>query len=131
MALPYIIVNGRLTEDPVVKEVNGETVLNYRVASNLRKQNDSGEWVDVSTTYLDGSIWGPAVSNATFKKGDSVIITGTLKQRSYENDKGEKRTVSKLYNILYNMVGSMLNDVLLGTLTTKVMCQVYVVSALR
>ncbi len=98
MALPYIIVNGRLTEDPVVKEINGETVLNYRVASNLRKQNESGEWVDVSTTYLDGSIWGGAVANATFKKGDSVIITGTLKQRSYENDKGEKRTVYEIKN---------------------------------
>ncbi len=33
MALPYIIVNGRLTEDPVVKEVNGETVLNYTITA--------------------------------------------------------------------------------------------------
>lgn len=103
MALPYIIVNGRLTEDPVVKEINGETVLNYRVASNLRKQNESGEWVDVSTTYLDGSIWGKAAENAkSFKKGDSVIITGELKQRSYENNEGQKRTV---YEIATDTIG--------------------------
>jgi single-stranded DNA-binding protein len=54
---------------------------------------------------LDGSIWGGAVANATFKKGDSVIITGTLKQRSYENDKGEKRTV---YEIKTESIGQAL-----------------------
>lgn len=103
MALPYIIVNGRLTDDVQVKQVNNDTVLNYRVAANHRKKDDNGDWVDASTTYLDGSIWGKAADNArNFKKGDNVIITGELKQRSYETNEGQKRTV---YEIATDTIG--------------------------
>jgi single-strand DNA-binding protein len=102
MALPYVIVNGRLTEDPIVKEINGDNVLNYRVAANQRKQNEQGEWVDANTTYLDGSLWGKGATNASLKKGDTVIITGELKQRSYETKEGEKRTV---YEIATESIG--------------------------
>jgi single-strand DNA-binding protein len=102
MALPYIVVNGRLTEDPIVKEINGDTVLNYRIAANSRKRNEEGEWVDAATTYLDGSLWGKGATNAKFKKGDTVIITGELRQRSYETKEGEKRTV---YEIATESIG--------------------------
>lgn len=103
MALPYIVVNGRLTDDPVVKEINGDTVLNYRVAANQRRQNEQGEWVDANTTYLDGSLWGKGATNSSLKKGDTVIIVGELKQRSYETKEGDKRTV---YEIATESIGS-------------------------
>ncbi len=104
MALPFIVVNGRLTEDVQVKQVNNDTVMNYRIAANQRKKDEAtGEWVDANTTYLDGSIWGKAAENAkSFKKGDSVIITGELKQRSYETNEGQKRTV---YEIATDTIG--------------------------
>lgn len=102
MALPYIVVNGRLTEDPTVKEINGDTVLNYRVASNQRRKNEQNEWVDVNTTYLDGSMWGKGATNSSLKKGDLVIIVGELKQRSYETKEGDKRTV---YEIATESIG--------------------------
>lgn len=104
MALPFIVVNGRLTEDVQVKQINNDTVLNYRVAANSRRKDEAtGEWVDAASTYLDGSIWGKAAENAkSFKKGDAVIITGELKQRSYETKEGEKRTV---YEIATDTIG--------------------------
>lgn len=96
MALPQIMLNGRLTEDATAKEINGNWVLNYRVAANSRKQNEQGEWIDAATTYLDGSYWTKNASLLGYKKGDSVAIVGQLKQRSYETKEGEKRTVYEI-----------------------------------
>jgi single-strand DNA-binding protein len=103
MALPYIIINGHLTEDVESKPVNDTTVLNYQVASNSRKQNEQGEWVNASVTYLRGSVWGKAAENAKdLKKGDAVMITGELKQNSYEAKDGTKKTT---YEIVTENIG--------------------------
>lgn len=96
MSLPQVIVYGRLTEDPEVKDINSSKVLNYRVAANARKQNEQGEWVDAATTYLDGSYWGEYAASLQLKKGDAVVINGELKQRSYETKDGDKRTVYEI-----------------------------------
>jgi single-strand DNA-binding protein len=47
---------------------------------------------------LSGSVWGKAAENTanTFKKGDSIIITGELKQRSYTNKEGINKTVDEI-----------------------------------
>lgn len=103
MALPYVIINGHLTEDVEIKPVNDTTVLNYQVASNARKQNEKGEWVNASVTYLRGSVWGKAAENARdLKKGDAVMITGELKQNSYEAKDGTKKTT---YEIVTDNIG--------------------------
>ena len=97
MALPYVILNGHLTEDVELKPVNDTHVLNYQVAANSRKQNEQGEWVNASVTYLRGSVWGKAAENAKYlKKGDAVIITGELKQNSYEAKDGTKKTTYEI-----------------------------------
>ena len=97
MALPQItITEATLVADPELRYANnGNSVTNFRVASNSRRKNpQTDQWEDGDTTFLSVSAFGGLGENvaARFKKGQRVNITGQLKQREYEKD-GQRRTV--------------------------------------
>ena len=97
MALPQItITEATLVADPELRYANnGNSVTNFRVASNSRRKNQqTGQWEDGDTTFLSVSAFGGLGENvaARFKKGQRVNIAGQLKQREYEKD-GQRRTV--------------------------------------
>src|SRR6185503_15438569 len=75
---------------------NGVSVANVTVASTPRVYNKSkGEWEDGEALFLRGTIWKDAADNVanSLHKGVRVIVTGKLKQRSWEDEKtGGKRT---------------------------------------
>ena len=114
MALPQItITEATLVADPELRYANnGNSVTNFRVASNSRRKNpQTGQWEDGDTTFLSVSAFGGLGENvaARFKKGQRVNIAGQLKQREYEKD-GQKRTV---YEVTANSVAepvSRFND---------------------
>ena len=114
MALPQItITEATLVADPELRYANnGNSVANFRVASNSRRKNpQTGQWEDGDTTFLSVSAFGGLGENvaARFKKGQRVNISGQLKQREYEKD-GQKRTV---YEVTANSVAepvSRFND---------------------
>jgi single-strand DNA-binding protein len=94
-----ITVIGNLTSDPELRFTpNGAAVANFTVASTPRTfDKNSNEWKDGETLFLRASVWREAAENVaeSLAKGMRVIISGDLKQRSYEKD-GEKRTVIEL-----------------------------------
>ena len=55
----------------------------------------SGEWKDGDALFLRCTLWRQPAENVaeTLTKGSRVIVTGRLRQRSYETREGEKRTV--------------------------------------
>ena len=114
MALPQItITEATLVADPELRYANnGNSVTNFRVASNSRRKNQqTGQWEDGDTTFLSVSAFGGLGENVAsrFKKGSKVNIAGQLKQREYEKD-GQKRTV---YEVTANSVAepvSRFND---------------------
>jgi single-strand DNA-binding protein len=55
----------------------------------------SGEWKDGEALFLRCNIWREAAENVaeSLTRGARVIVTGRLKQRSFETREGEKRTV--------------------------------------
>ena len=114
MALPQItITEATLVADPELRYANnGNSVTNFRVASNSRRKNQqTGQWEDGDTTFLTVSAFGGLGENVAsrFKKGSKVNIAGQLKQREYEKD-GQKRTV---YEVTANSVAepvSRFND---------------------
>lgn len=88
-----ITITGNLTADPELREAGGHSVAQFSVASTPRiKKGD--EYVDGETVYLRVSVWRELADGAasTLKKGDAVVVTGYLRQRSFDKD-GEKRTV--------------------------------------
>ncbi|MFF5293651.1 single-stranded DNA-binding protein [Paractinoplanes globisporus] len=95
-----ITVVGNLTDDPELRFTpSGAAVANFRIASTPRYlDRQSGEWRDGDPLFLACNIWrDPAEHVAeTLKRGTRVIVTGRLRQRSYETREGEKRTVFEL-----------------------------------
>ena len=77
----------------------GKAVVKFRVASTPRTfDRDSNSWRDGEPLFLTCSAWGQMGENAasTLTKGMRVIVQGRLKQRSYEDKQGVKRTVFEL-----------------------------------
>ena len=95
-----ITVVGNLTADPELRFLpSGAAVANFTVASTPRTfDKQSGEWKDGDALFLSCSVWRQAAENVaeTLHKGMRVIVQGRLRQRSYETQQGERRTVVEL-----------------------------------
>ncbi|WP_074362322.1 single-stranded DNA-binding protein, partial [Mycobacteroides abscessus] len=75
---------------------SGAAVANFTVASTPRIfDRQSSEWKDGEALFLRCNIWREAAENVaeSLTRGSRVIVTGRLKQRSFETREGEKRTV--------------------------------------
>lgn len=104
-----ITVVGNLTADPDLRFTpSGAAVANFTVASTPRiYDRQSGEWKDGDALFLRCNIWREAAENVaeSLTRGSRVIVTGRLRQRSFETREGEKRTV---YEIEVDEIGPSL-----------------------
>lgn len=95
-----ITVIGNLTADPELRfTASGAAVANFTVASTPRMlDRATNEWKDGESLFLRCSIWRQAAENVaeSLTRGTRVIVSGRLKQRSFETKEGEKRTVFEL-----------------------------------
>jgi single-strand DNA-binding protein len=95
-----ITVVGNLTEDPELRFTpSGAAVAKFRVASTPRfLDRQTNEWKDGEPLFLTCNIWRQAAENVaeSLQRGARVIVSGRLRQRSYETREGEKRTVMEL-----------------------------------
>ena len=94
----HTTIVGNLVEDPEVRFTNaGIAVANLRVAVTQRIQQD-GQWRDGDTSFFKVNVWrGQAEHLAdSLSKGDRVMVTGRLRQRSWETPEGDKRSVTEL-----------------------------------
>lgn len=94
-----VTIVGSLTADPDLRFIpSGAAVANFTVASNARTfDKASGEWKDSEPLFMRCNIWRDAAEHVaeSLTRGMRVIVTGHLKQRSFEKD-GQKRTVIEL-----------------------------------
>ncbi len=92
-----ITLIGNLVDDPELRFTpSGAAVAKFRVASTPRYLDKAtNEWKDGESLFLQCQIWRQAAENVaeSLTKGMRVILSGRLKQRSYETKEGEKRTV--------------------------------------
>lgn len=95
-----ITIVGNLVDDPELRfTASGVAVANFRVASTPRAfDRQTNEWKDGESLFLSCSVWRQYAENVaeSLTKGTRVIVTGRLKQRSYETNSGEKRTVFEI-----------------------------------
>lgn len=95
-----ITVIGNLTDDPELRFTpSGAAVAKFRVASTPRFMDKaSGEWKDGDPLFLACTVWRQAAEHVaeSLQRGARVIVSGRLRQRSYETREGEKRTVIEL-----------------------------------
>jgi single-strand DNA-binding protein len=82
---------GNITRDPELRHTaGGQTVASFGIAVNRRFQRN-GQWEE-STSFFDVVCWGDLGTNAidSLSKGDRVIVSGRLEQRSWEGRNGER-----------------------------------------
>jgi single-strand DNA-binding protein len=95
-----ITVIGNLTDDPELRFTpSGAAVAKFRVASTPRFMDKAtNEWKDGDPLFLSCTVWRQAAENVaeSLQRGARVILSGRLRQRSYETKEGEKRTVMEL-----------------------------------
>jgi single-stranded DNA-binding protein len=86
----HTTIVANLVEDPELRFTNtGIAVANLRVAVTQRIQQD-GEWRDGDTSYLRVNVWRGQTEHLadSLTKGDRMMVTGRLRQRSWETSKG-------------------------------------------
>lgn len=95
-----ITVVGNLVDDPELRFTpSGKGVARFRLASTPRTlDRASGEWKDGEPLFLSCQAWGQIGENIaeSLQRGYRVVVSGRLRQRSYETKEGEKRTVYEL-----------------------------------
>lgn len=95
-----LTIVGNLTNDPELRFTpSGAAVASFTVASNSRYlDKTTNEWKDGEPVFMRCSVWRQYAENVaeSLTRGTRVIVTGRLKQRSYETREGEKRTVLEM-----------------------------------
>ena len=85
-----IIIKGRLTRDPEIKEVQGKngaiSVCKFSVAVNNP--------TDDETTFFNCEIWGKSAEalNKFVTKGQEIAVEGSMVSRPFTDKEGNKRT---------------------------------------
>ncbi|HEY2505850.1 MAG TPA: single-stranded DNA-binding protein [Streptosporangiaceae bacterium] len=106
-----ITIIGNLVGDPELRYTpTGQAVATFRVASTPRfMDRTTNEWKDGDSLFLSCNVWRQAAENVaeSLTRGTRVIVSGRLRQRSYETREGEKRTV---YEVEVDEVGPSLRN---------------------
>lgn len=87
-----VIIKGRLTKDPEIRTTanTGTKVASFSVAVQRKFKNQNGEF---EADFFNVTSWGNQASfvETYFKKGQEILISGRLMNRSWETESGEKR----------------------------------------
>jgi len=91
-----VTIIGNCTRDPELRYTNGGMqVAGFGVAINQRRRNnETGQWEDGETSYFDVTCFRELAENVaeSISKGTRVIVSGTLRQRSWETPDGDRRS---------------------------------------
>jgi single-strand DNA-binding protein len=85
------LIRGNLARDPEVRTVSTggkqTSVVNFTVATSREYTKSSGE-KDKITSFINCEAWdtGAEIIGESFKKGDLVMIEGSLRNDSWEKD---------------------------------------------
>lgn len=93
MTLPTITAVGNLVFDPDFGvTANGISRCKMRIACNERKKVD-GDWIDGDASFFDIIVWRGLADAAgdSFKKGQTILVTGKCKISKYEDKNGIER----------------------------------------
>jgi single-strand DNA-binding protein len=88
-----ITIAGNLTGDPELRFTpSGAAVANFTVAVTPRVKDGDG-WRDGETSFFRCAAWRTLAEHvAELAKGDRVIVHGTLRQRSWQTEDGDRRS---------------------------------------
>ncbi len=88
---------GTLGRDPELRyTAGGDAVVSVSIAVSENWKGQDGEWKE-KTHWLELTLWRALAEQiATLSKGTSVLVTGQLKNESWTDKEGQKRSTLKL-----------------------------------
>ncbi len=102
-----VTVQGNAGEEPRLWADTGRPFARVDVASTPRIRVDE-DWIDGDTQWIRVKAWGRLAENlaASVRKGDALIVTGTLRYDEYTNADGitHKRPVVHANGIGFDLV---------------------------
>jgi single-strand DNA-binding protein len=99
MALPNMSGTARLYADVELRfGATGTAVAKVPLVFNSRRKNQAGEWEDADSFFVTGTLFKERAEAAAEKlnRGDEVMVSGRLKTRSWEDQDGNKRSMTEL-----------------------------------
>ena len=90
-----VILGGRLTSDPELKQTNSGTfVCTFRVAIERRYHKDDEQ----TTDFINVIAWRQRAEFVShyFRKGSSICIVGQIQTRSYDDKDGGKHKLTEI-----------------------------------
>jgi single-strand DNA-binding protein len=98
-----IIIGGRLTRDPELKQIGTNQVCRLGLASNRQFKNKQTGAMEQDVCFVDVDVWGVQAesSNQYLQKGSPVLIDGRLK---YDQWKDAEGTIKNRHSIVAERV---------------------------
>lgn len=90
-----VILGGRLSADPELKQTQGGTsVCSFSIAVNRKYQKDGNQEAD----FINIVAWRTTAEFVCkyFKKGSSICVVGSIQNRSWEDNNGNKRYATEV-----------------------------------
>lgn len=106
-----VFLLGRLGKDPEVKYLdNNRAVANFTLATNEVFLDKSGNKVE-QTDWHNIEMWDALAKNAekVLKKGRTVFIEGKIKNDTWVDKEGNKRTTMRIRALQFQVVSSPVN----------------------
>jgi len=116
---PKTVIVGRVGQDP---ESIG-TGIRFRVATSDRFKNDkSGQWEDGETSWWTVKAWKGLAeqSKSILKKGQEVIIYGSMREENWTDSAGNKKVS---YELVADQIGLTTYTVSKTSMPSKPMAQ--------
>ena len=85
---------GNVVSDPILRFVSsGQPTTTFGLAVNRRWQNRQTQEWEEATSFFDVVAWRDLAENCaeSLAKGNRIIVTGRVEQRSWETPEGDKR----------------------------------------
>lgn len=87
---------GRLTRTPELRRSPaGKSVTSFSIAVDRNRPDRDGNWI---SDFIDCVAWDRTAEKfcEKYKKGDTVIVSGRMQQRSINSNDGQKRKIHEL-----------------------------------
>ena len=106
------IIAGNLTRDPELRSTpSGASVCSFAVAVNRTYRGADGQNKE-EVSYIECSAWGKQAEtiNQYLKKGNGILLSGRLRQSSFEGKDGVKRSRTEIVVEDFNFIGGGSRD---------------------
>lgn len=103
-----VILIGRLTRDPELKDVGTTQICSFGLAVNRRFKRENSDNVD----FFDIDVWAKQGENCAkyLNKGSQVAISGRVEMQTWNDNDGNKKYKTKIVADEVNFLSSNNNE---------------------